>query len=141
MIRWTIGILSALQGCEERLARSASSDKHAAVGLRIPLGTSDVAYLVEEVFRGKSVISTFSNRLALVRWRRPDGGFAPVVSDATKMARLAMGDLVLMTKEEAGRHERDVLLADKRPEDMYEADVLALVERRMAEEREFDRYR
>ena len=135
------GILSVLQGCEQRLARSASSDKNAAVGLRIPLGTSDVAYLVEEVFRGKSVISAFSNRLALVRWRRPEGGFAPVVNDATKMARLAMSDLVLMTKEEAGRHERDVLLVNKRPEDVYEADVLALVERRMAEEREFDRYR
>ena len=150
-------ILLALHGCEERLLRAevkakpngvpASKDEHdAAVGLRNPLGTSDIAYLVEEVFRSRSVVSGLTNRLALIRWHRPDRGFAATVNESQtpgqKTSNLKMGDLVLMTKEEATRHEKDVLAVDgKRPELVYEEDVVKLVERRKREEEEYAKYR
>jgi hypothetical protein len=57
-------ILANLQGLEVRLAKAAGED---VVGLKIPVTRDDVGYLVEEVYRGKSVVSG----LPLVRWRAP----------------------------------------------------------------------
>lgn len=134
-------ILSALLGQEERLIRSAGVD---AVGLRLPLNRDDVAYLVEEIFRGKSVVSGLSTRLALTRWRRPENGFKidqTYMSEGQKYARLSSSDLVLMTKEEAQRHEREVLKGLKAPEDTYDQTILDLVKRRHGDEKAFDRYR
>ena len=136
------GMLSALQGMEERLVRS--EDGQDAIGLRIPLSKDDVGYLVEEVYRGKSVISGLTNRLALVRWRRPEHGFKFEIgyqNEGQKSIKLAMHDLVLMTKEEAQKHERDVLKAGVAPAGYYEPDVIELVRRRNEEERAFDKYR
>ena len=136
------GILSALQGMEERLVRS--EDGQDAIGLRIPLSKDDVGYLVEEVYRGKSVISGLTSRLALVRWRRPEHGFKfqnGYQEEGQKAIKLAMNDLVLMTKEEAQKHEKEVLKAGIAPEEYYEPDVINLVRRRNEEERAFDKYR
>jgi tRNA threonylcarbamoyladenosine dehydratase len=136
------GMLSALQGMEERLVRSVGGQD--SVGLRIPLGKDDVGYLVEEVFRGKSVISGLTNRLALVRWRRPVHGFMKHLiyeDEGQKSVKLGMGDLVLMTKEEAQKHEKEILKAGIAPEDFYESAIIELVKRRHEEEREFDKYR
>jgi hypothetical protein len=136
------GILSALQGLEERLARTVEGQD--AVGLRIPLGKDDVQYLVEEVFRGRSFVSGLTNRLALIRWRRPEGGFKIEEEqgrEGQRTMRLRLADLVCMTKEEAQKHEREVLKGDKDPEHLYEADVLHLVARRQEEEKAFDKYR
>jgi hypothetical protein len=136
------GMLSALQGMEERLVRS--EDGQDAIGLRIPLSKDDVGYLVEEVYRGKSVISGLTSRLALVRWRRPEHGFKfqeGYQDEGQKAIKLAMNDLVLMTKEEAQKHEKEVLKAGIAPEEYYEPDVINLVRRRNEEERAFDKYR
>jgi tRNA A37 threonylcarbamoyladenosine dehydratase len=136
------GMLSALQGLEERLARSLEGQD--VVGLRIPLGKDDIQYLTEEVFRGRSVISGLTNRLALIRWRRPKGGFKIEGQDGRegqKTMRLKLSDLVCMTKEEAQKHEREVLTGDKEPEELYEAEVIDLVTRRQEEEKAFDKYR
>lgn len=136
------GMLSALQGMEERLVRS--EDGQDAVGLRIPLSKEDVGYLVEEVFRGKSVISGLTNRLLLVRWRRPDFGFKCHLTyedEGQKAVKLGMTDLVLMTKEEAQKHEKEVLKAGIKPEEFYEPNVIGMVQRRHEEERAFDNYR
>ena len=136
------GMLSALQGMEERLVRS--EDSQAAVGLRIPLSKDDVGYLVEEVFRGKSVVSSLTNRLALVRWRRPENGFKrhfTYEEEGQKAVKLALTDLVLMTKEEAHKHEQEVLKAGMKPENYYEPSVSELVQRRIDEEKEFDKFR
>lgn len=141
------GMLSALQGCEERLVRDAAKNaknNDATLGLRIPLGTSDVAYLVEEVFRGHSVVSGLTNRLALVRWRVPEAGFQADLEyepEGQKSVKLGIGDLVLMTKEEAARHEREVLKGGKAPEEIYDKSVVDLVRKRQLEESTFDRYR
>ena len=136
------GMLSAFQGLEERLARSV--DGQNAVGLRIPLSKDDIQYLVEEVFRGRSVISGLTSRLALIRWRKPDGGFMIEEEhgkEGQRTMRLKLAELVCMTKEEAQKHEREVLKGDKEPEHIYEAEAVELVARRQEEEKEFQKYR
>ena len=132
-------ILANLQGLEERLLRHKGAD---ALGLRIPITKDDVGYLVEEVYRGKSVVSRLSTRLALVRWTLPDGGFEPTEDlEGQKSVRLSLNDLVCMTKDEAAAHEKEVLKKGRRPEDLYSTDVLHLVERRRAEEKHYQQYR
>lgn len=132
------GVLGALQGSEERLARHMGFD---AVGLRIPVSQDDVGYLLEEVWRGKSVVTGLSTRLALVRWRRPEGKLLDDRFQGQKNSLLKLTDLVLMTKEEAQKHEKEVLKGDKRPEDLYDPEVLRLVNDRFDEEAVFQRYR
>lgn len=136
------GILSGLQGLEERLVRSTNGQD--AVGLRLPLGRDDISYLVEEVFRGKSVVSGLSTRLALIRWRKPTAGFKideEYLKEGQKLIKLPLTELVLMTKEETQRHEKLVLKGDSAPEDVYEPDVLGMVKRRLDEERAYELYR
>ncbi|KAK8226724.1 hypothetical protein HDK77DRAFT_384778 [Phyllosticta capitalensis] len=130
------GILAALQGSEERLARKFNIP---AIGLKIPVTQEDVGYLVEEVFRGRSVVTGLATRLALVRWRAvPAADLVDTRFEGQKSSKLRLTDLVCMTKEEATRHEKEVLTGDKRPEDIYDPEVLRLVEKRLGEEKAFD---
>ena len=136
------GMLSALQAMEIKLLKSVIGQT--PVGLKIPLNTEDVAYLVDEVFRGKSVISGLTTKLALVRWQKPRDGyqFDPVwQKEGQMLVKLGLGDLVCLTKEEAQRHEREVLRGDKDPEDLYGPEVLQLVSTRQQEELAFSRFR
>ena len=57
------------------------------------------------------------------------------------MVKLRLSDLVCMTKEEAQKHESEVLKGDQEPESLYEAEVVDLVARRLEEEKVFDKYR
>ncbi|OJD24685.1 hypothetical protein ACJ73_03947 [Blastomyces percursus] len=135
-------ILGALQGMEERLAKSDSGQD--PVGLRIPINKDDIAYLVEEVWRGKSVVTGLATRLMLVRWKRPEHGFGPDPlweKEGQRGARLDLKDLVCMTKEEALRHEREVLKGGKAVEDMYDEKVIRKVEERIREQEVYERYR
>lgn len=132
-------ILSGLQGLEERLARNAGQDP---LGLKIPVTREDVSYIVEEVYRGKSVISGLPTRLALTRWRVPKYGFKVDQRwNGQKHSNLQLDELVCMTKEEAKMHEEEVLKSGKPPEVVYDVDVVQLVERRHEEERHYRRYR
>jgi tRNA threonylcarbamoyladenosine dehydratase len=133
------GILSSLQGTAERLVRGEGAD---SVGLRLPVSKDDVSYLVEEVFRGRSVVSGLSTRLALVPWKA-DGGFASLVSNepGQKHMKLSIAGLVLMTKEEAQRHEKEVLGAKIDPEEYYDSAVVKVVGKRRKEEEYYSRYR
>ena len=132
-------ILSSLQGLEERLVRHEGEDGQ---GLRIPVTKDDVGYLVEEVYRGKSVVSGIPTRLALVRWKPPKEGVGVIKhTEGQKTVRLSLNDLVCMTKEEAALHEKEVLKAGKSPGSLYSNDVLQLVERRKEEERFYHSYR
>ena len=132
-------ILSALQGLEERLVRS---DKEDGQGLKLPVTKDDVGYVVEEVYRGKSVISGVPTRLALVRWKAPEAGFkVEVDADGQKAVRLSLEELVCMTKEEATRHEKEVLKGGKSPEEIYSESVVQLVGKRREEERFYRRCR
>jgi tRNA A37 threonylcarbamoyladenosine dehydratase len=125
------GILGQLQGLEERVARHQGLDP---VGLRIPVTVDDVGYIVEEVYRGRSVVSGLTARLALTRWRRPQGDWINFDTPNQKADRLQSGDLVCMTKDEMLKHERLVLKEGRSLEEVYDQGVIALVEKRMAEE-------
>jgi tRNA A37 threonylcarbamoyladenosine dehydratase len=133
-------VLATLQGIEERLAKWAG---FTGTGLKIPITQDDVGYVVEEVYRGRSVVSGLPTRLALIRW----GWHADASSvvnqqyDGQKFSKLELNDLVLMTKEEAAVHEREVLKGSKTPAEMYSADVVELVRKRMEEEREYSKFR
>ena len=132
-------ILGNLQLVEERLAKS---DGERTVGLRIPVTKDDVGYLIDEVFRGKSVISGLPTRLALVRWKPSEEGYiADKRWEGQKSSKLQISELVCMTKEEAAVHEKQVLKGRKRPENVYDAAVVELVEKRFREEAEYDRWR
>ena len=132
-------VLQNLQALEEKLVRSEGDDGR---GLRLPLAMGDVEYLIEEVFRGKSVISGLPTRLALIRWRAPEDGFKVDKTIAgQKTSKLRLQDMVCMTKEEAIVHEKEVLRLRVRPEDFYEAAIVKLVERRLREEAMYDIYR
>lgn len=135
-------ILSSLLGMEERLARSTVGNE--LTGLRLPVNRDDVAYLVEEVWRGKSVVSGLTTRLALVRWTRPENGFRPDEYWSERgqiFAKMGLRDLVLMTKEEASRHEKEVLRGNADPEVIYDPVVLSTVERRRRAEEEYEKFR
>lgn len=134
-------ILGNLQGCEERVAAARCRGGELPVGLRLPISRDDVAYIVEEVYRGKSAVSGVPTRLTLVRWRLKEGDMLCKPYGDQKTVALDLIDLVCMTKEEAAVHEKEVLKGGKSPEAVYDENVLRLVQRRMAEERVFDVYR
>jgi hypothetical protein len=133
------GILGALQGSEERLSRTLFNDD--AQGLKIPITQDDVGYLVEEVYNGRSIISGLSTRLLLVRWNKPTESFIDTRTPGQKNSTLKMKDLVVMTKEEATKHEKEVLKGHKSLEDVYDAETIGRVNKRMAEEERFERFR
>ncbi|KAI9729832.1 MAG: hypothetical protein M1834_006580 [Cirrosporium novae-zelandiae] len=125
------GILANLQGIEERLARWAGED---ALGLRIPVNKNDVGYLVEEVYKGKSVVTSLPTRLVLIRWEASSDYTPDQRWDGQKVAKLNLNDLVVMTKDEAVKHETLVLKEKKSAEEVYGSEVVELVKRRMKEE-------
>lgn len=132
------GILAYIQSQEEKLARAMGKD---ALGIRTRITVDDVGYLVDEIFRGRSVVSGLPTRLVLVRWRQPyTRNFVDESVEGQKLSLLKMSDLVVMTKDEAAKHFKEVLTGDKTPEDVYGKGVLELVERRLEEERHYERF-
>jgi hypothetical protein len=132
-------VLANLQVLEERLVRFQGES---ALGLKIPVTKDDVGYLVDEVYRGKSVVSGLATRPALVRWRAPDKErFVEERWDGQKNSKLQLSDLVCMTKEEAMKHEKEVLMGREAPEEVYDVAVVRLVEKRRLEERYYSQYR
>tara|TARA_R110002003_G_scaffold40_10_gene2708 strand:- start:22025 stop:23269 length:1245 start_codon:yes stop_codon:yes gene_type:complete len=133
------GILGALQGAEERLARALFIED--AQGLKIPITQSDVGYLVEEVYNGRSIISGLSTRLVLSRWKKPATNFVDESISGQKSSTLKMNELVLMTKEEAARHEKQVMKGEKSLDDLYDQETIERVSQRMKEEARYERFR
>lgn len=134
------GMYSALQGLVQKLVKFEGGE---SFGLRLPMSIDDVGYLVEEVWGGRSAISGLTTRLALVPWDRPAEGLRSTVRNegSQRWIKLDMTGLVCMTKEEAQRHERDVLKGDKKPDEMYEQSILARVKWKQAEEKTYEKYR
>lgn len=91
------------------------------------VGLSDMQYIYEEVWRGKSPISGLSTRLAISRW----------VMDK----ELGMDNVVLLTKDETKEHERRCLLGGESPLDVYGPEVIARVNKRFEEEKFYSRFR
>jgi tRNA A37 threonylcarbamoyladenosine dehydratase len=134
------GILAQLQGSEEKLARLTTPGEDAQ-GMKLPFSVSDVGYVVEEVFRGKSAISGIPTRLALVRWKKPEGSTIELGVEGQKSSKVKLLELVCMTREEAAVHEREVLKGEKSPEQMYSGEVVKLVESRIRDAIGFEKYR
>ena len=132
-------VLSTLQGIEERLARSADSDVQ---GLKIPITKEDIGYLIEEVYRGKSVVSGVPTRLTLTRWTAPEKGYRPDEDwEGQKVSRVRLNELVCMTKEEATVHEKEILKGGRALEGLYGREVIDLVKKRQQEEAQYDHFR
>jgi tRNA A37 threonylcarbamoyladenosine dehydratase len=133
------GILGAFQGAEERLARALFAQD--TQGLKVPITQSDVGYLVEEVYNARSIISGLSTRLQLSRWNKPSANYVDTRVEGQKSSTIRMNDLVLMTKEEATKHEKMVLKGEKTLEDLYDTETIERVTKRMQEEERYERFR
>ncbi|MCH0629492.1 tRNA threonylcarbamoyladenosine dehydratase [Kocuria palustris] len=94
---------------------------------RVPIKLSEVPYILEEVWRGKSPISGYLTRLVLSQW------------DPKKP--LLVQNMVVMTKEEMKVHEQRILLGSDTFADVYSPEVLALVAKRFADEQYFSQFR
>lgn len=124
------GILAQLQGFEEKLAR-ATTEHEDAQGLKVPLTSADVGYIVEEVYKGKSALSGVSTRLSLTRWRKPEEGSTLDSSvEGQKVSKVRARDLVCMTREEATKHEKLVFKEGKKVEDVYDSTTIEKVDQR-----------
>jgi hypothetical protein len=137
-------ILGQLQGFEENLVRWATGNPQDAVGLKMGITTSDVIFLVEELYQGRSVLTGISTRLVLVRWRSPES--SPITRigagvDEQKSTNVRLRDLVCLTKEEAKVHFNRVLVGGERVEDVYGQDMVGRVRARLREAEECERFR
>ncbi|SGZ02722.1 BQ5605_C033g11225 [Microbotryum silenes-dioicae] len=96
---------------------------------KIPMSEDDVLYLFEEVFRARSVAPLLGlpSRPCLLRWEKEGG--------------LRWDNLVVFDRAEGEIHEKEVLIGDKRPEELWGPEVTALVQKRHAEERRLRKYR
>jgi hypothetical protein len=126
------GMIAQLAGQESRLRGKLP-------GVRVMLNENDVGYIVEEVFKGKSVVSGLFTRLVLTRWEplpaRGDGFWG----EHDHM--LTIEGVVLMTKEEAQKHEKEVLNGGKPAEMVWGPEVVQVVEARRNEESHYAQYR
>ncbi|CAK7263983.1 hypothetical protein SEPCBS119000_000768 [Sporothrix epigloea] len=143
-------------------SNTVADSTSAAVGLRVPLTAGDVAFLVEEVYRGRSVVSGLPTRTTLVRWQLPtqkDGAdvveslldrIRPAAQDLEagvplqaeqRTARLQLTDLVCMTREEASRHQDAILLKGQPLSSLYDETTLSRIEAKRREAAAYEEYR
>lgn len=108
------------------------------------MSAGDVTYLIEELYRGRSVVSGVPTKLVLVRWRRPEGPVLRRIGtgvDEQKTSIIALRDIVCMTKEEATRHYESVLKGGEPLEALYDGELIAKVEERLAQAAEAEKFR
>ncbi|KAJ6446896.1 NADH:ubiquinone oxidoreductase subunit [Purpureocillium lavendulum] len=134
-------ILNYVQGSEERLARSTEPG---IVGLKTPLTLGDIAFLSEELYHARSIVSGIPTKLVLVRWSKPAGPSFNVIGegkDVQKWSTVRLRDLVCMTKEEANRHEKEVFKAGKTHGEVYDLETVDRVESKLAEAAKHEAFR
>jgi tRNA A37 threonylcarbamoyladenosine dehydratase len=86
-----------------------------------PFSVDDVAYLVEEVFRGRSVLEPFhTTRLGLYKWRAE--------------GKVEWRNVVVLTKAEGKKHDEQVLKTGGKVEEVYGAAVCKRVDEIWREE-------
>ncbi|KAK3940551.1 hypothetical protein QBC46DRAFT_384838 [Diplogelasinospora grovesii] len=149
-------ITAFVQSSEEKLVRattkSTTGGGDIGLGLKVPITTGDVAFLVEELYRARSAVTGIPTKLVLVRWRKPQDGSSTLLRLTTKgedgvsemeqkSSNVRLRDLVCMTKEEATRHLNEVLLGTKAHEDIYDPSVIQTVEARLKDAEAYERYR
>lgn len=89
----------------------------------IPFSINDIAYLFEEVFRGRSIVPPFESLSGaqLHRW------------DST--LPLSFQNVALFSRSQAKVHESEVLKKGRSPVEVWGADAAHMIKRRMASER------
>ncbi|CAG9940527.1 unnamed protein product [Clonostachys rosea f. rosea IK726] len=135
------GVFNYVQGVEEKLHRLFHPN---LTGLKIPLTTNDVAFLLDELYQGKSVITGISTKIVLIRWRKPSEDNLIVIGEEPQVqrsSRLKLSDLVCMTKEEAARHEKRIFKKGKKLEDLYDAETIARVDAKRLKADRYEAYR
>ncbi|KND87815.1 tRNA threonylcarbamoyladenosine dehydratase 2 [Tolypocladium ophioglossoides CBS 100239] len=135
------GILTYVQGSEEKLARLFEPG---TVGLKTPLTVGDIAFLTEELYHARSIITGIPTKLVLIRWRRPETTSMNIMGegkDMQKSSTVRLRDLVCMTKEEATRHEKEIFKAAKALDEVYDTETIARVEAKLAEAATHEQYR
>ncbi|KAH9822173.1 hypothetical protein DFH28DRAFT_1078497 [Melampsora americana] len=91
---------------------------------RIPFSIEEIGYIFEEIYRGKSIVSPnflISSTLTLIKW---DFKFD-----------LNWQNCVVMDRSEAELHEKEVLIGQKDPEEVWDSETVKLVKERFEEER------
>lgn len=138
-------ILAYVQASEEKIVRMIEGGRtDVCIGLKVPITPGDIAFLVEEVFRGRSAVTGIPTKLMLIRWEKPQETTLIRIGEGNaeqKSSNLRLRDLVCMTKEEATRHQKEVLQGGKSLEDLYDHQVIELVEARQKEAEAYERYR
>lgn len=135
------GLLAFVQGSEEVIARVFTPG---IIGVKTPIRTSDVAFLSEEIYRGKSVVSGLSSRIVLMRWEKPTTDTINRLGEGEsiqKWSNIRLRDLVCLTKEEAQRHEKLVLRGDKTLDEVYDKETLERVAAARQEAAKYEDYR
>lgn len=106
-----------LPGAQSKIATDAGPRHY------IPFSVNDVAYLFEEVFRGRSIVPPFDSLSGaqLERW------------DST--LPLSFQNVALFSRAQAKVHEAEVLKKGRSPVEVWGQDAAHMIKRRMASER------
>jgi tRNA threonylcarbamoyladenosine dehydratase len=89
---------------------------------KCPFNVDDIGYIIEEVFRGRSILEPFhTSRLTVVKWRGEGG--------------VEWGNVVVMTKKEGIEHTKRVIDGGVGVEEVYGQEVVRRVEALWKEER------
>ncbi len=138
-------ILAYVQASEEKIVRMIEGGRtDVCIGLKVPLTPGDISFVVEEAFGGRSAVTGIPTKLMLIRWKKPSQTTLVRIGEGSgeqKSSNLRLRDLVCMTKEEAVRHQKEVLLGDKTLEDIYSKEVIELVEARQKQAEAYERHR
>ncbi|KAK4125254.1 hypothetical protein N657DRAFT_633125 [Parathielavia appendiculata] len=138
-------ILAYVQASEEKIVRMIEGGRtDVCIGLKVPITPADIAFLVEEAFRGRSAITGIPTKLMLIRWKKPQETTLVRIGEGDaeqKSSNLRLRDLVCLTKEEAVRHQKEYLHGAKSLEDLYSREVIELVESRQKEAEAYEKYR
>ena len=121
-----------------------SNDPDVARGPKVPLTSGDVAFLAEDLWRGRSAVTGIATRLVLVRWFKPSEKTMIRIGEGAeeqKSSNVRLRDLVVMTKEEATRHEKMVLRGTTKLEDLYDQETISKIEARLGEAVEYEKLR
>lgn len=139
------GILAFVQSSEEKIVRhEITTAPDQGLGLKIPLNTGDIAFLVEDLYKGKSAITGLPTKLVLIRWQKALGSALIRIGegeDEQKSTNLKLHDLVCMTKEEAIRHQKEILQGSRTHDDLYSPETVELVQSKLREAQEYEKYR
>lgn len=140
------GILAFIQSVEEKIIRKAEGgSQENCLGLKVPVTVGDIAFLAEELYKGRSIVTGIPTKLVLIRWEKPTSSTLVRIKSGSdvgqKSSNVKLSDLVCMTKEEATRHLKEVLLGDKTHAELYDQEVIEKVAARRKEAKLYERFR